>query len=83
LEKGYFMELELEPLEESERATFEEDKEKGPEFSQYDGPDRRIEQRRAGHDRRDQVRFEGGKDDRRSGKDRRKGNISWDDFHSI
>ena len=80
------MDLELEPLEpkeESGKATFGEDKESGPEFSQYDGPERRVAHRRAGHDRRESVRFEGGKDDRRSGKDRRKDNVSWDDFHSI
>ena len=36
----------------------------------YDGPERRKEQRRKGHDRREKVRFEQ-KVDRRSGKERR------------
>ena len=39
----------------------------------YYGPERRRgEERRVGHDRRDLIRFEPDKDDRRSGKDRRK-----------
>ena len=39
----------------------------------YYGPERRRgEERRVGHDRRDLIRFEPQKDDRRSGKDRRR-----------
>ena len=77
------MGLELEPLEDPNKASFEEDKESGPEFSQYTGPDRRLnEERRKKQDRRTSVRFEGGKDDRRSSRDRRKENATWDDFHS-
>lgn len=79
------MDLELEPLEpqeESKKASFEEIKSSSPEIGQYDGHERRQGHRREGHDRRDMVRFEGGKDDRRSGKDRRKDNVSWDDFHT-
>ena len=38
----------------------------------YHGPDRRRgEERRQSHDRRDMIRFELDKEDRRSGKDRR------------
>ena len=44
----------------------------------YRGPDRRHnEERRQGHDRREMIRFELDKDDRRSGKDRRK-RTGWD-----
>ena len=40
---------------------------------QYLGPDRRKRgERREGQDRREMIRFEPDKDDRRSGKDRRK-----------
>lgn len=39
----------------------------------YLGPERRINvERRQGHDRREMIRFEPDKEDRRSGKDRRK-----------
>jgi hypothetical protein len=41
--------------------------------SEYLGPERRRYNRRQGGDRRAEVRFEPGKSDRRSGKDRRKG----------
>lgn len=37
----------------------------------YRGPERRKGERRVGHDRRDEIRFEPDKDDRRSGVDRR------------
>lgn len=50
---------ELRPYEQRARA---EDRRKGGE-------------RRAGHDRREEFRYEPGKDDRRSGRDRRKS--SW------
>ena len=44
----------------------------------YRGPERRKgNERRQGHDRRDMIRFEPEKDDRRSGKDRRK-RTGWD-----
>jgi hypothetical protein len=44
----------------------------------YRGPERRkVADRRQGHDRRDMIRFEPDKDDRRSGKDRRK-RTGWD-----
>lgn len=39
--------------------------------------DRRKTIRRAGHDRRDMIRFELDKDDRRSHKERRRGARSW------
>jgi len=38
----------------------------------YTGPERRSDQRRKKTDRREDVRFEPGKDDRRQGKGRRK-----------
>lgn len=39
----------------------------------YLGPERRMNvERRQGHDRREMIRFEPDKEDRRSGKDRRK-----------
>ena len=45
----------------------------------YRGPDRRrIGDRRNTNDRRDEIRFEPQKDDRRSGKDRRR-HGGWDD----
>ena len=44
----------------------------------YRGPERRKgNERRQGHDRREMIRFEPDKDDRRSGKDRRK-RTGWD-----
>jgi hypothetical protein len=39
--------------------------------------DRRKDQRRKAVDRRDMIRFEVKKDDRRTGKDRRKDNADW------
>lgn len=45
----------------------------------YPGPEHRVVQRRSGHDRREMVRFELDKEDRRSGKDRRKPKSVWDD----
>jgi hypothetical protein len=39
----------------------------------YRGPERRTHQRRQGEERRAEIRFEPGKDDRRTGRDRRKG----------
>lgn len=38
----------------------------------YTGPERRREQRRKNPDRREEIRFEPGKDDRRKNKGRRK-----------
>ena len=44
----------------------------------YLGPERRkVADRRLGHDRREEIRFEPAKEDRRSGKDRRK-RTGWD-----
>jgi hypothetical protein len=48
------------------------------EAEAYRGPERRKSgERRQGHDRREMIRFELDKEDRRSGKDRRKQN-GWD-----
>ncbi len=45
----------------------------------YTGPDRRKGERRKNSDRRSSVRFEVGKEPRRSGKDRRRANRDlWD-----
>lgn len=43
----------------------------------YRGPERRKGERRINGDRREEIRFELDKDDRRSGKDRRKTGL-WD-----
>ena len=49
----------------------------------YNGPERRSgNPRRKGNDRREMIRFEPDKEDRRSGKDRRKMKSVWDDGHS-
>jgi hypothetical protein len=50
----------------------------------WNGKERRREQRREGHDRRDMIRFEPDKDDRRSGDERRKNTKSgWDSGRTI
>ena len=49
----------------------------GGEFKAWRGPDRRKNgERRKSADRRERIRFEPDKEDRRSGKDRRK-SASW------
>ena len=51
----------------------------GDETEPYTGPERRIEQRRRTVDRRELVRFEPGKEDRRKLPDRRKTKTdTWD-----
>ena len=59
------------------------DEKKQPEGAlQYHGPDRRIHgERREGSDRREMIRFELDKEDRRSGKDRRK-SATWNTITS-
>lgn len=49
----------------------------------YNSPDRRIENRRSKHDRRSMVRFELGKEDRRSMDDRRTTTDIWDKGHTL
>ncbi|HEC28613.1 MAG TPA: hypothetical protein ENI65_03380 [Gammaproteobacteria bacterium] len=49
----------------------------------YSGPDRRVENRRSAHDRRSMVRFELGKEDRRSLDDRRTTTNIWDKGHTL
>jgi hypothetical protein len=50
----------------------------GGNFKEYRGPERRKNvERRQGEDRREMIRFEPDKEDRRSGKDRRKA-PGWD-----
>lgn len=49
-----------------------------PKDEKYRGPERRkVADRRITHDRREEIRFEPAKEDRRSGKDRRK-RTAWD-----
>ena len=43
-----------------------------PKENNYQGPERRKEQRRKSDDRREMIRFEPDKEDRRSDSDRRK-----------
>ncbi|MFW5450484.1 MAG: hypothetical protein ACKE9I_02695 [Methylophagaceae bacterium] len=47
------------------------------EEEKYMGVENRQGERRSGHDQRDMIRFEIDKEDRRSGKDRRKSATSW------
>lgn len=49
----------------------------------YSGPNRRVENRRSEHDRRSMVRFELGKEDRRSMDDRRTTTNIWDKGHTL
>ena len=49
----------------------------------YNGPERRVAQRRCGHDRRAMVRFELDKADRRQLEDRRKSTNAWDKGHTL
>ena len=49
------------------------EEEEGKPLKKYMGPERRRDDRRAGKDRRDEVRFEIGKDDRRQSQGRRRG----------
>jgi len=53
------------------------------EKQEYDGQERRIAARRCGHDRRDMVRFELGKEDRRQLNERRNTTNVWDKGHTM
>ncbi len=57
--------------------------EKISEKPPYDGPERRVGQRRCGHDRRSLVRFELDKSDRRQTEDRRNTTNVWDKGHTL
>ena len=59
----------FEAREVSPPSSEEEDK----TLKKYIGPERRRDNRRAGKDRRDEVRFELGKEDRRQSQGRRRG----------
>ena len=73
------MELEL-----VDKKDYEDDKAKtAAESESYDGPERRIEQRRVMADRRAMVRFELGKEDRRNMHDRRNSGEIWDKGHTM
>ncbi len=73
------MELELEPLEKKSDKT---DKPAVEEL-RYEGPERRVAQRRSGHDRRTAVRYEPDKADRRRRQERRVDNSPWDKGHTM
>ena len=51
-----------------------------PPRKPYLGPERRRGERRKSGERREMIRFEPGKEDRRSGKDRR--HTGWDAAHA-
>lgn len=74
------MELEL-----VDNATLENGKEKAAseEKTSYEGPERRSCQRRCGHDRRNLIRFELDKEDRRRMEDRRTTTNVWDNKHTL
>lgn len=61
----------------SENTTNHDDMSEEGHWNHTGADDRRIEQRRKAVDRRDMIRFEIEKEDRRSGKDRRGSVTSW------
>lgn len=67
------MELENENENENENAAIGSSKDESP----YTGSEHRLRQRREMVDRREMVRFELGKEQRRSGSDRRAPNSVW------
>ncbi|HED17182.1 MAG TPA: hypothetical protein ENI64_10280 [Gammaproteobacteria bacterium] len=73
------MELELEPIDDNRENPGEQPLGK----QRYEGAERRVAQRRCGHDRRDAVRYEQGSDDRRGGTDRRAPDMPWDKGHTL
>lgn len=50
---------------------------------EYQGPNRRTYQRRAGDDRREMLRFELSNPNRRTGEDRRQENNLWNNLHRV
>ena len=74
------MELELEPLDKSPKKPGKQPLDE----PHYEGPNRRVAQRRCGHDRRNVVRYEPGSADRRAGAgaDRRTPDTPWDKGHT-
>jgi len=73
------MELELEPIEDNQKKPGKQNLEE----PHYEGPNRRAEQRRCGHDRRTAVRYEPGSADRRNMADRRTPETPWDTGHTL
>lgn len=73
------MELELEPKDDNQKKPGRQPLDK----PHYEGAERRVEQRRCGHDRRTVVRYEPGSADRRSGTDRRAPDTPWDEGHTL
>jgi len=72
------MELELEPINKSNKESGNQPLNK----PRYEGDERRVAQRRCGHDRRNAVRYEPGSADRRAGSDRRAPETPWDKGHT-
>ena len=70
--------MELELVDKSEYDKDNKSTEEKKEAEPYDGPERRVAERRCGHDRRQEVRFQLEKPERRSGKDRRRAKSGWD-----
>lgn len=66
--------MELENENENEKVTFGDSDDETP----YAGPENRVCHRRETTDRREMVRFELGKEQRRSGNDRRKPSSVWE-----
>jgi len=73
------MELELVDKSDYEKS----DGKNTAEKEYFSGPDKRVAQRRCGHDRRAMIRFELNKADRRDGADRREKNEAWDKGHTL
>jgi len=72
------MELELEPIDNNQKKPGKQPVDK----PRYEGAERRVAQRRCGHDRRNAVRYEPGSTDRRAGSDRRAPDTPWDKGHT-
>ena len=74
--------MELELLDKSEYGN-EKEQPSSNSITPYSGPERRMQHRRSSHDRRSMVRFELGKEDRRSMDDRRVTTNVWDKGHTL
>ena len=74
--------MELELVDNASLET-DKDKEANKAKASYKGPERRMGQRRCGHDRRTMVRFELDKADRRQMEDRRTTTNAWDKGHTM
>jgi len=72
------MELELEPIDDNQKKQGNQTL----DAPHYEGANRRVVQRRCGHDRRNAVRYEPGSADRRASMDRRSPDTPWDKAHT-